>query len=138
MARTFGEPYDIEVPLRTTWQEGILFQDPDGVPVPINGKKARGSLHEVLDYDAAGNKVFGPSILDLTTEGVDANIVIPNDSSGALNLTVPASVVGDLSPDNLALQVGYDIELYDDTDPVEFVEPLLEGTISFTQRVTVP
>ena len=135
MARTFGDPYDIEIPLRTEWTEQVIFQDESGVPVAINSLKARGQLREILDYDAYGNKEYGPSILDLTTEGVTPNIVIPNDSSGVMNITVSSVVIDSLSPDNLAKQVDFDIEFYtDDTD----VEPALAGTISFTQRVTVP
>lgn len=135
MARTFGESYDIEVPLGTTWQEGVIFQDSTGAPVPINHLEARGCLREILDYDDAGNKVYGDSILDLST--TIGNLIIPDDDSGQMNILVPADINEALSPTNTRLQADYDIELYDDTDNPEYVEPALAGTVTLTQRVFV-
>lgn len=133
MARTFGDPYDIEVPLRTTWQEQVLFQDATGVPIVIDSLKARGQLCEVIDYDANGNKIYGAPILTLAT--ADGSIVIPADGSGTLNINIPSTTTDALSPDNLRLQADYDIELYDDTVSPQYVEPALAGSITFVQRV---
>ena len=141
MARTFGEPYDIEIPLRTTWQERFIIEDANGSPVNITGFKARGSLREILDYDADGNAEYGNSVLDLTTEDADANLKITVGTDGAIDLEVSAYDIGTLSPTNVYLQLAYDIELYLDTPPYgtgqdEFVEPLIAGTVTLTQRVT--
>lgn len=135
MARTFGDPYDIDIPLRTTWQEEIVFQDPSGNPVPINALKARGQLREVVEYDDLGNKVYGPSVLALSTEGLEPTLVIPDDTSGRLQINVPADTVASLSPSNLRRQVDYDIEFYKDSVSPIYVEPAVAGTITFTQRV---
>lgn len=133
MAENFGEPYDIDVPLRTTWRDQAIFQDADGMPVPIGHLKARGNLREVIGYDDFGNSIFGPVVLHISTD--NGYIEIPNDNSGVMNIIVPANIIGQLSPDNTRLQVSYDIEFYDeDVDPV-LVQPALAGTVTFTQRV---
>lgn len=130
MARTFGDPYDIEVPLRTTWRESVVFQDPSGVPVSIKLLSARGNVCEVLGYDEAGNRIYGAPILQLST--ADGSLEIPNDDSGVLNINVPATTIGDLSADNTMLQADYDIEFFDGSG---YIEPALAGTVTFTQRV---
>jgi hypothetical protein len=143
VARTFGDPYDIEVPLRTTWQERFIVEDANGAPVNLTGYKVRGALREVLDYDADGNAIFGDVILELTTETGDdgTNLFITVGTDGAIDLKVSAYIIGTLSPTNVYLQVAYDMEIYHDISPdgtgqLEFVEPLLAGTVTFRQRVT--
>lgn len=141
MARDFGDPYDIEIPLRTTWQERFVLEDDAGNPLDIDGYKARGALREILDYDENGAAVLGDSILDLTTEGGSANLFITVGTDGAIDLKVSAYVVHTLSPQNIELRVIYDIELYDVASPYttgqgEYVEPLIGGAIVFLPRVT--
>lgn len=46
MARTFGT-YSPVVPLGTTWEESLVLEDADGMPIDITGYDVRAQLYDM-------------------------------------------------------------------------------------------
>jgi hypothetical protein len=87
MARTFGS-YSPVVPVATTWEEEIVFQDEDGVAVDLTGYVVESQLRPDLDSE---------SVLDLTSTAGDWSV--PTPTNGTILLKVAPEAIVDLVPE---------------------------------------
>lgn len=128
MARDFPEPISITVPLRTTWEESWQLLDDTGAPMPLDGYQFRMQVRD---------KRTGALLLEIGSLGLGAFATI-TDELGRIDFTIPAAIVGALSPTNRKLAARWDAEIYIPAGPgvEEYVVPLLRGSASFQPRVT--
>lgn len=126
MAREFPDPITITVPLRTTWEELWRITDPDGEEIDLTGYELR---MQVRDRDT------NALMLTIGSEGSSAYASIEGPT-GQISIAVQSDVVEALSPDNTKRRTRFDAELYIPGAP-EYVIPLLKGSITFAQRITV-
>ena len=123
MARNFPPPICLNVPLRTTWEERLQLTDQNGQPLDLTDFQFRMQVRD---------RISNALLLEVSSEGDYAAIDLP---AGAIDISVPAEVVEAISADNTKVRAVFDSEIYLPDVP-EYVFPLLEGTVSFTPRVT--
>lgn len=99
MARTFGS-YSPVVPLGTTWEETLVLEDADGMPIDITGYDVRAQLYSVQPARVAGEPDPVP-VLELTTPDfylvapawpVFEGFSIPNGDDGRIVVTAPPDI----------------------------------------------
>ena len=141
MARTFGS-YSPVVPLGTTWEETLVLEDADGMPIDITGYDVRAQLYDMQPSRVAGAPAPAP-VLEVTTQGyyivapawpVFEGFSIPNGDDGRIVLRLDAADTWIASPDNAKRKLLWDIRLIDDTG---YTIPVVAGAVVFLPARTI-
>lgn len=141
MARTFGS-YSPVVPLGTTWEETLVLEDADGMPIDITGYDVRAQLYGVQPTRVAGEPDPVP-VLELTTPGfylvapawpVFEGFSIPEGDDGRILLRLDAADTWTASPDNAKRKLLWDVRL---VDGAGYTIPVVSGAVVFLPARTI-
>ena len=141
MARTFGY-YSPAVPLGTTWEETLVLEDADGMPIDITGYDVRAQLYSMQPVRMAGEPDPVP-VLELTTPAfyttapawpVFEGFSIPDGGDGRMLLRLDAADTWVASPDNAKRKLLWDVRLVDGTG---YTIPVVAGAVVFLPARTI-
>lgn len=141
MARTFGS-YSPAVPLGTTWEETLVLEDAEGMPIDITGYDVRAQLYGAQPARVAGGPDPVP-VLELTTPGfysvppawpVFEGFEIPTGTDGLVLLRLNAADTWVASPDNAKRKLLWDVRLVDASG---YTIPVVTGAVVFLPARTI-
>lgn len=141
MARTFGS-YSPVVPLGTTWEETLVLEDADGMPIDITGYNVRAQLYSMQPVRVAGEPDPSP-VMELTTPDfylvapawpVFEGFSIPEGDDGRILLRLDAVDTWAASPDNAKRKLLWDVRLVDGTG---YTIPVVAGAVVFLPARTI-
>lgn len=111
---------DLVIEAGATFRQTLLYQDPNGVPVPLTDYSARMQLRRRADEAEILHSMTSPS------DGITIGPL-----AGELHLRIGADVTDGF----LFKTAYYDLELASESDPSEVIR-LIEGKVTVTPNVT--
>lgn len=118
--------YAFKVYQGQTWEETLTVNNPDGTPTDLTGYKARMQIRADISDDEV--------IMELDDDNDRLTISSPLD--GEITLLVDAA---DMAALPLSFEVQswvYDLEIYRETPPPEYVQRILQGSVIAFPEVT--
>lgn len=109
-----------------TWEETLTVNNPDGTPTDLTGYKARMQVRADISDDDV--------ILEL--DDTNGRLEITDPTAGEITLLVSAEDMAELP---LAFETQawvYDIEIYRESPPPEYVQRILQGSVVAFPEVT--
>lgn len=143
MARQFGS-YSPVVPLGVTWEETIVLENEDGVPVDLTGYAVRAQLYvEAPERDPVTGVAIVAPVMEITTADyyatppawpVVVGWTVDDPTDGMLKLRIDVADLWTLSPNNEKAKLRWSVLLVDDAG---YAIPTVQGAVVLLRAGTL-
>lgn len=118
----------------TTWRQVFRYRDSAGEAIPLTGLKARAQIREA---PSSPDGAPGSLVMELTSTGGAPRIFL-DPTVGTVTIQVGSDDTPLLSPQNVARQLVWSLELYDDAASPAEVLDFAGGTLRVRPRIVQP